>query len=165
MIKYTVKTTHPHRHFITFEAEFPTHGRRSISLQLPSWRPGRYELGNFAKNIRAWRATDVDGNDLNFVKKTKDNWSVETNGADVLILTYQYYAAELNAGSSFLDEDQLYINPVNCFFFDTENANANYDILLDVPEDYQVATGLKKISEHRLFASSFDELAESKDQL
>ena len=160
MIKYTVKTTHPHRHFISFEAEFPTHGRRSISLQLPSWRPGRYELGNFAKNIRAWRATDVDGNDLNFVKKTKDNWSVETNGADVLILTYQYYAAELNAGSSFLDEDQLYINPVNCFFFDSENANANYDIVLNVPADYQVATGLKKISEHRLFASSFDELAD-----
>ena len=160
MIKYTINTQHPHRHFISFKAEFPTHGRSSVSLQLPSWRPGRYELGNFAKNIRAWKATDEEGNDLSFSKTTKDNWRVETNGIDVVFLTYQYYAAELNAGSSFLDEDQLYINPVNCFFFDPENAKVNYEIQLNVPPDYQVATGLSKISEHRLFASSFDELAD-----
>jgi predicted metalloprotease with PDZ domain len=160
MIKYTVKTTHPHRHFISFEAEFLTHGRSTVSLQLPSWRPGRYELGNFAKNIRDWRVMNGEGSDLKFFKTTKDTWCVETNGAAVVHLTYQYYAAELNAGSSFLDEDQLYINPVNCFFFDLENANSVYEVHLDVPKDYQVATGLRKISEHVLIASSFDELAD-----
>jgi len=160
MIKYTVKTAHPHRHFICFEAEFPTHGRSSISLQLPSWRPGRYELGNFAKNIRAWKVTDSEGRELKFCKTSKDNWRVDTGGAEVVQLTYQYYAAELNAGSSFLDEEQLYINPVNCFFFDEENPNDSYEVCLDVPSDYRVATGLRKLSEHTLVASSFDELAD-----
>ncbi|MFM2202280.1 MAG: hypothetical protein RL040_1480 [Bacteroidota bacterium] len=160
MIKYTVRTAHPHRHFIGFEAEFPTHGRSSISLQLPSWRPGRYELGNFAKNIRAWKVTDSEGRELKFFKTSKDNWRVDTAGAGMVHLTYQYYAAELNAGSSFLDEEQLYINPVNCFFFDEENPTVNYEVNLDVPSDYRVATGLRKLSEHILVASSFDELAD-----
>ena len=160
MINYTVKTTHPHRHFISFEAEFPTQGRKSITLQLPSWRPGRYELGNFAKNIRAWRVKDGDGRELKFFKISKDAWCIETNGASVVHVSYEYYAAELNAGSSFLDEDQLYINPVNCFFFDAENAQVSYEVHLDVPSDYVIATGLRKISEHRLIASSFDELAD-----
>jgi predicted metalloprotease with PDZ domain len=160
MIKYTVKTIHPHRHFIGFEAEFPTHGRNSLTLQLPSWRPGRYELGNFAKNIRAWQVKDEAGNELQFSKTTKDAWCVQTNGAAVIHLSYQYYAAELNAGSSFLDEYQLYINPVNCFFFDTTNADKAYEIHLDVPSDYRVATGLRKLSERSLIASSFDELAD-----
>jgi predicted metalloprotease with PDZ domain len=160
MIKYTVKTIHPHRHFITFEAEFPTHGQSSLILQLPSWRPGRYELGNFAKNIRGWQIKNGSGNELPFSKTTKDAWCVQTNGAAVVHLSYQYYAAELNAGSSFLDEDQLYINPVNCFFFDSSNADTAYEIHLDVPADYQVATGLRKLSEHVLIASSFDELAD-----
>jgi predicted metalloprotease with PDZ domain len=160
MIKYKVKTTHPHRHFISFEAEFPTDSRTSIVLRLPSWRPGRYELGNFAKNIRAWRVMDGEGNELQFRKTSKDAWSVQTDGVPVVHLSYQYYAAELNAGSSFLDEDQLYINPVNCFFFDAENAHVSYEVSLDVPIEYQVATGLRKISEHTLIASSFDELAD-----
>ena len=160
MIKYTVKTVHPHRHFISFEAEFPTHGRNTLSLQLPAWRPGRYELGNFAKNIRAWKAVDSLGNALKFSKKSKDNWCLETGGVSVIHLTYQYYAAELNAGSSFLDEEQLYINPVNCFFFDPENLQASYEVHLDVPADYRVATGLRKLAHHTLLATSFDELAD-----
>lgn len=160
MIKYTVRTVHPHRHFISFEAEFPTHERSLCTLQLPSWRPGRYELGNFAKNIRAWKAKDGRGNELKFFKTSKDSWCVETGGAPVIHLSYEYYAAELNAGSSFLDEDQLYINPVNCFFFDSEHAQAAYEVQLDVPADYQVSTGLRKMSDHCLMASSFDELAD-----
>lgn len=160
MIRYIVKTTHAHRHFISFEAEFPTYGQNTVTLQLPSWRPGRYELGNFAKNIRAWQVKDEVGNDLEFSKTTKDTWSVQTNGASVIHLSYQYYAAELNAGSTFLDDDQLYMNPVNCFFFDTAYANEVYEIHLDIPSDYRVATGLRKLSERALVASSFDELAD-----
>ena len=31
---------------------FSTENKRSLKLQLAAWRPGRYELGNFSKNIR-----------------------------------------------------------------------------------------------------------------
>jgi predicted metalloprotease with PDZ domain len=160
MIKYTVRTAQPNRHFIGFEAEFVATGREGLTLQLAAWRPGRYELGNFAKNIRAWKACDETGNELKFQKTSKDVWLVETAGASVVRLSYQYYAAELNAGSSFLDEDQLYINPVNCFFYDADNPELLYEVVLDVPADYQVATGLHKQSEHCLTAQSFDQLAD-----
>jgi predicted metalloprotease with PDZ domain len=160
MIQYSVNTQNPHRHFIAFRAEFPVNNRDRVHLQLPSWRPGRYELGNFAKNIRSWRVTNEDGSDLPFCKTTKDAWLVETEGADRVVLSYEYYAAELNAGSSFLNENQLYINPVNCFFYDQEYADAAYEVVLNVPSEYQVATGMKKLSNHVLHASSFDELAD-----
>jgi predicted metalloprotease with PDZ domain len=160
MIHYKVSTVHPHRHFITLEALFPVDGRNELILQLPSWRPGRYELGNFAKNIRGWKVTSAEGKELTFEKTSKDTWRVATTGLEYIKLNYQYYAAELNAGSSFLDEEQLYINPVNCFFYDASNPNQTFEIDLLVPSNYRVATGLKKLSEHRLLASSFDELAD-----
>ena len=44
---------------------------RSISDQteifLPTWRPGRYELANFAQNIQKWHAFDQNGKILNFI--------------------------------------------------------------------------------------------------
>jgi predicted metalloprotease with PDZ domain len=158
MIKFSVFTKHPHRHFISFSAEFEVKNRKEVLLQLPSWRPGRYELGNFAKNIRAWKVVDENGVVLSFRKTSKDAWIVQTNGVARFFLTYEYYAAELNAGSSFLDEDQLYINPVNCFFYDADFPGDSYEIKLHLPDNYIVACGLASPSKHVLTAQSFDEL-------
>ena len=69
-----------------------------LKLQLPSWRPGRYELGNFAKNIKDFNVVDSENNKVRFSKKTKDLWEVECKNTDQFIVSYSYYASELNAG-------------------------------------------------------------------
>ena len=48
-MKYFVKYNNPERHFIDFKLVVDTKNIHILKLQLPSWRPGRYELGNFAK--------------------------------------------------------------------------------------------------------------------
>ncbi|MDZ4823738.1 MAG: PDZ domain-containing protein [Flavobacteriales bacterium] len=161
MIRYFVYTTHPHRHFISFEAWFPTCGKEKIKLQLPAWRPGRYELGNFAKNIRGWNAVDDLNNKLPFRKLTKDQWEVDAQGLEEICIRYQYYAAVLNAGSSYLDEEQLYINPVNCFFYLPEHHDEPYEVRLDIPHYYKLACALPAGDRHHLTAKNFDELADS----
>jgi predicted metalloprotease with PDZ domain len=160
MIRYSLATAQPHRHFIQFTAEFETHGRPRLTLQLPSWRPGRYELGNFAKNVLRWTATNEHGDALAFRKASKDQWIVETNDSSKVIIRYNYYAAELNAGSSFLDEDQLYVNPVNCFFYDADKPELPYRVELELPQDFRIACGLKQESANVLLAANFDELAD-----
>jgi len=160
MIRYSLSIANPHRHFIQFTAVFDVLGRTEIPLQLPSWRPGRYELGNFAKNIHGWAVNDEQGRVLSFRKSSKDLWLVDAGGAKQVIVRYSYYAAELNAGSRFLDEDQLYINPVNCFFYDADHAETPYRIELLLPENYTVACGLKSERKHVLRARHFDELAD-----
>ena len=161
MIQYKVSYKNPHRHFISFEAIFQTHGRSTIELNLAAWRPGRYELGNFSKNIRAWTALDESLNALKFKKITKDIWQIQCAGLEKIIIQYEYYAAELNAGSTFLDEDQLYINPVNCFFYDQSRYDSQYQISFDIPDSYQIACGLNKQGARTLIAENFDHLADS----
>ena len=51
-MKYVVSYKDSERHFIDFKLIIDSKGLSKIKLQLPSWRPGRYELGNFAKNIK-----------------------------------------------------------------------------------------------------------------
>ncbi|MDZ4750569.1 MAG: hypothetical protein SGI87_03055 [Flavobacteriales bacterium] len=159
MVFYKVSYTNPHRHFISFEVRFDAESGDTF-LQLPSWRPGRYELGNFAKNLRAICAFDGEGKSLSIEKTTKDTWKVSCDKAGVIIWKYEYYAAELNAGSSFLDQTQLYINPVNCFFYDVSNPNQPYEIHFELPEDYQIACGLPETKRNILHAENFDHLAD-----
>ena len=158
MVQYRVSYTHAHRQFIDFEASFPNDGKAQMHLQLPAWRPGRYELGNFAKMIRSWKAFDENGSELAFQKLNKDLWEVESNGCSLVTIKYDFYSSMLNAGSTWLHEDQLYINPVNCFFFLPDNQDLGYKITLELPDDYQIACGMNSPEKHVLVAKNMQEV-------
>ena len=160
-MKYTISYNHPEKHFIDFELSISVFKKESLVLQLPSWRPGRYELGNFAKNIKDFKILDSQNNLVSFNKKNKDSWEVNTAKYAEIIVKYSYYAAELNAGSTFLNEDQLYINPVNCMMYVEGESDLEYEISFSIDNDMDLFTSLAKQSKHVLKAKSFDELADS----
>jgi len=161
MVEYHVFHEHPHRKFIQFEAVFPNTPGQSLQLQLPSWRPGRYELGNFAKNIRSFEAFDEKNQKLSNRKITKDLWEIQACSDSKITIKYHYYCAELNAGSSYTDTHLLYMNPVNCFFYNKANQEQPYRVTLNVNGDYKIACGLKKVAPNVLLATGFDELADA----
>src|SRR3989344_9158228 len=112
MNSYSICYSDSHHRFIRVEFCCKTNGKAELNIQLPSWRPGRYELGNFAKNVRSFLITNEKGKTLKFEKSNKDCWLVNTEKSKTIIVTYEYYAADLNAGSTFVDEHLLYVNPV-----------------------------------------------------
>lgn len=161
-MKYIVSYQQESNHFIDIEFIVEnSQQQEKITVQLPAWRPGRYELGNFAKNIQKWQAFNEKGKSLNFEKTAKDTWKVFTNKAKKIHIKYNYYANEINAGSSYLDDNQLYINGINCFLYVPEQINTPCKLELKLPKDYQVATGLKSKSKHQFEAKDFHELVDS----
>ncbi|MEW6468289.1 MAG: M61 family peptidase [Bacteroidota bacterium] len=160
-MRYLLSYNRPHDHFIDIEFIADQIKGSETLVQLPSWRPGRYELGNFAKNVQKWAAYDEQGNALAFRKVSKDCWKVQTRGVKELHIRYNYYAAELNAGSSFLDETQLYVNPVNCCVFIPDRIGEACTLELALPESYKVACGMKEIGKNIFEAKDFHELADS----
>ena len=140
-MKYIISYCKPHNHYIDIEFEADNINQDELFIQLPAWRPGRYELGNFAKNIQKWAAFNSEGEALKFIKHTKDCWKIETKGISKVIVKYNYYAAELNAGSTFLDGSQLYMNPVNCCVYIPDRMNEVCELILQLPNDYRVAIG------------------------
>ncbi|MFN6039048.1 MAG: M61 family peptidase, partial [Bacteroidota bacterium] len=71
------------------------------------------------------------------------------------------YAAEINAGSTYLDNTQLYVNPVNCCVYVPERMSEEHVLELKLPVNYKVCGSLKKSSEFTLHATNFEELADS----
>ena len=160
MIQYTFSYSKPHQHFIDIEMRVNKHDASELILQLPAWRPGRYELGNFAKNIQRFSVADVSGNPLKFEKISKDSWKVFTPNCSVVIVNYNYYANELNAGSTYVDEKQLYVNPVNCCLFIPNRMEEECLVDLEISKEYQIACSLPRTGT-QLRAANFNELAES----
>src|SRR6218665_1773775 len=165
-MKYIISYTQPHHHYIDIEFIADNITLTETLVQLPAWRPGRYELGNFAKNIQKWAAYDEKGTALKFQKVSKDCWKVQTKDVKTLHIRYNYYAAEINAGSTFLDATQLYMNPVNCCVFIPERISEPCTLELKLPADYEVACGLtpssqEKAGEKCYTAKDFHELADS----
>lgn len=130
-------------------------------VQLPAWRPGRYELGNFAKNVRNFKVYDASGKEIATSKVTKDKWKVHTIGVKSLSIQYEYYSADLNAGSTFLDATQMYVNPVNCCVYIEGRMDEECHVELIVPESWKVATAMKNAGPHRFKVANFDRLADS----
>ena len=114
-------------------------------------------------------AFDEAGKPLPFRKLTKDQWEVETKGARELHVKYSYYAADLNAGSTFVDDNQLYMNPVNCCMYFPTLMNEPLQMEILLPDGYRVATAMKKgqskqegkMNRHVLHARNFEEMADS----
>lgn len=160
MIHYKISVNQPSSHYIDIELSIEQINTEHLLLQLPAWRPGRYELGNFAKNIKRVEVYDISGQALSFQKQNKDSWLIHTHQSSQIKICYSYYAAEINAGSCYTDENQLYINPVHLCMYIPERVNEVYHMELNVPDTFQIATSLKKENK-TLVASGFDELADS----
>jgi predicted metalloprotease with PDZ domain len=158
---YRISSKTPSSRYLQIDAITENPEKKNIEIQLPSWRPGRYELGNFAKNVRNFKAYDSDMRELKADKITKDRWTIASKGTSKVTVRYEYFANELNAGSTFTDESQIYMNPVNCLVYNPEKINEECKVELEIPADWKIACALKKEKQNVLVAPDFDRLADS----
>ncbi|MFT5859116.1 MAG: putative metalloprotease with PDZ domain [Flavobacteriaceae bacterium] len=147
MVKFTFGCENPTIQYTQITATFSTSSDLTQIL-LPSWRPGRYELANFAKNIRNFRVFNDTNKLLEVTKLTKDSWEVNSSSTKTIRVEYNYYSHELNGGSTYLDETQLYVNPVNCCVYTEETYNDEVAVYLAIPKEWEVATSLVKHPTH-----------------
>ncbi|MTI31330.1 M61 family metallopeptidase [Xanthovirga aplysinae] len=158
---YIISYKQPHRHFIDICLFVDKVNKDKTVLQLPSWRPGRYELANFAKNIQHFQVENEKGESLPFRKITKDRWEVDSTQAKEIRVNYNYYAYQMNAGSSWLDEELLYINFINCMMYVEDRMKESCQVHLELPDNYEIACGLEHIEKHKLFAVDYYRLVDS----
>ncbi|MEO0403412.1 MAG: M61 family peptidase, partial [Bacteroidota bacterium] len=161
MIKYHISYKHPHSRIVRFQAEFPVVSD-SMTIQLPTWRPGRYEIGNFAKYLMGICYRDGDQNTLQSVQQNNHSWELNgLNGVGTIHVEYEFHAGVLNAGSCWLDETILYLNPVNCFLYSELLTEEPYELHFDLPDSYEIACSMQSQGKHELQSKNYQELMDS----
>ncbi|MBT2557828.1 M61 family metallopeptidase [Hymenobacter sp. ISL-91] len=164
MLHYHVSFDNPLTAYLQIQMTFevPAAATEPLELQLPAWRPGRYELQNFAQKLQHVVLEDAaSGEALEARKITKDRWQLSGAAGRMVRVRYNFYAHQMDAGGSWLDESQLYLNPVQAFMYIEGRQNETCQLLLDIPEDWQIACGLPQRGPRLLEAQSFDHLADS----
>ena len=142
MITYHINYTEPQRQYIAISVHFACSTEREIQLQFPAWRPGRYQLAHFAQFVKNFSVTDENGKRLPFHKCSKDQWIVSCENARELKVSYKFFANILNAGSTFMDDRQLYVNPVNCCIYILDRQEEPCEVHLNIPDNYEVASAV-----------------------
>jgi hypothetical protein len=127
---------------------------------LPAWRPGRYELANYAKNVLRLDACTAEGQPLAIRKLSKDRWLVHPQGAGTVKVRYSYYAHQMDAGNSWVDASCVYINFINCLLY-AEDRLEEPCRCIATAAGYRVACGLPQPRPGQLEAEDYYRLVDS----
>ena len=157
---YRISSSNPSSRLLEVDFLLTAISSSTVDLQLPAWRPGRYEIQNFAKNMQRFEVFDQTGKPLTFQKITKDRWRVQTEGVSELVARYTYYSNTINAGTSYADDRMLYINPVNLCLYADGRLLEPCTLELAIPDDWQVACGMTQTASNILIAADFYELVD-----
>lgn len=160
MISYHLSYTSALSHILNISITITGNNEQELYLQLPAWRPGRYELQHFAQKLYKVAAT-AHGATIASRKITKDRWVVDAGGAETVTINYSFYARQMDAGGSWLDEQMLYVNPINCLMAVEGREHEPCEVTIAIPQKWQIACGLPEVSKHILRATNYDELVDS----
>jgi len=141
-MKYSIEYYQPHNQYIKIQAVFNVDELDKTILTFPTWRPGRYELADFSKNVNHWKCLNDKGKQVESTKISKNEWEVDTKNVTTLTVDYFFYANQLNAGSTFMDDLQLYVNPVNCLVYIKAQQHLPCKLKISVPNNFQIASGI-----------------------
>ena len=161
MIHYRISCLNPASQFVQFELRITAQNEGEIHLQLPAWRAGRYQLANYAQNLRNFRIKNSSGQWVDFQKITKDCWFFKSENSEEYLISYEYFAAKMDAGSAWADEDHVYLNLVNCCFEVKEMSDQPFELELDLPGYPIVVSTLPESGTGFFRAKDYQQLADS----
>src|SRR5690606_12039022 len=160
-MEYLIYRTSIPSQFIDIQLTLAVTAHETIELQLPAWRPGRYELANYAQKLRFLKVVDSTGQSMLLNKISKDRWSFTAADQGSYRIQYQFHASQMDAGGSWSDDEQLYINFINLAFQVVGREEEETTVRLDLPEHYRIATALPFCGPNILKADGFQHLVDS----
>jgi predicted metalloprotease with PDZ domain len=159
-MKYLISRNNIPSQFIHLELSLSCHEGEKVQLQIPSWRPGRYELANYAQKIKNVHGRTED-EDIVIHKLTKDLWQFNARKSGIHIIQYDFHASQMDAGGSWSDDEQLYLNFINFIFQVKGRENESIQVHLDLPNQYRIATALPVKNVFEWEADGFQHLVDS----
>ncbi len=159
---YCISWDNPNSHLLKITLTTSKSPGKNTSFSMPVWRPGRYFAQNFASTVLEFKAYDEEGNALPFTKTTKDTWQVTNPKKGNITIEYSVMARWVDAGSSYLNENLLYVNPINCLMYAEKDFDRPaYLEIPKLPEHWKIAMSLKNVGKNKWYAESYHLLVDS----
>ena len=162
-IEYTVSLPSPQTQTVEIECRLFDLKGETLELKMPVWRPGKYEVLDPAGTLYAFEAFNGAGKELRFSKTDKSTWRVDLDGSGEVVVSYTIYANSLSDRTRHVDDTHAFLSGSAVFVYSPLRRSWPLKVRLDVPESWEVATGLRSSpGESNVFlAESYDTLVDS----
>ena len=143
-LEYRVSKADPQNHSYQVSMEIKDWPLDALSLYLPNWMPGYYQMMDYYKGIKNFKL--LSGQVLDSSQKA--HWKVHRIGKESVRLAYEVVTDRNFVANSYVDPGRAYIVPVNSFLY--VEGQGELPIRLTVEKSHgwtEVATGLERISE------------------
>lgn len=160
--QYQISISQPEHHLADIQMTFQATKAGTVTLQLPAWRTGKYQILDLANGVRLFQARDQKGQLLQFSKAEKSSWVVSVPAAGEVQINYQIYANQLAERSRHIDDTHAYINPSAYLMFSDELRQQPAVVQLKVPKHWRSTSGMPKgDNPHQFKAANYDVLSDS----
>lgn len=161
-VNYQISITEPQHHLAQVRVELQATEAKPLSLMLPAWRSGKYQILDLAKGVTGFSAVDAQGKAIRWQKTEKSSWTLEPTTAGKVVVQYTVYANELGERTRHIDETHAYINSSAFLMFSNEQKSEAVSVQLNVPQGWRSFSGMAKgDNEHQFVAANYDVLADS----
>jgi predicted metalloprotease with PDZ domain len=157
MIYFTVDCNAVHQHIFTVELRMQCVASVQ-EFMLPNWIVGSYKIRDYAKNI-----TNIAVKNGEITQISKNQFQVQIDEQEI-ILKYQVYAFEKSVRHAYLDENRAFFNGNSLFFLPLGCEKDTYQVTINYPKNWQVATSLESSVENNnthYIAHNYFELLDS----
>jgi len=160
-ISYTVEMQLPWTQIFQISINLEEFNEESLTLVMPAWTPGSYLIRDFARHVRRFTVTGENGSALEFYKKDKSSWKINTSGQHKISVCYDIYAPENPPRVSHLDSSHASINGTSVFMYIDGYKDQTLEVVIKPYGSWRIFTNLEKIAENRFRAINYDILADT----
>lgn len=128
----------------------------NVSLAIPAWSPGYYQILSYQKDIAGFRAVDDQGKSLKIANPDERTWTV-MGAKGAIHATYDVIAKDAGFGffGSHLDDKTGYINGASALMYVVDGKQLPATLRFHLPKGWNLATALDPDSSATPDAPSF----------
>jgi predicted metalloprotease with PDZ domain len=166
-VSYLLAMPKPSSHL--FEVTLRIEGLKTprVEVAMPAWSPGSYGIGNYARNVQEFSATDGAGKALPFEKADKQTWRIASGGESIVVVKYKYYAGPsagpraMGFSMTQLDTSHASVTGPNLFMYVVGKSPYPLDgpvhLTIEAPVSWEIYSPLKKADQpNTLTAENYD---------
>ena len=162
-IHYTVTIPSPNLHQLHIELEASGWNTDTITVTMPKWTPGYYQILDFGKNVLNFKVSN-NGKERIINTSNGNQWIFTIQKNKPFHCSFDVQTEKQFVANSYVDSNHAYIIPGSAFPYINGKINNSITIQISAPFKWnQLATGLSNYQERKneLIADNFDDLYDS----
>jgi len=160
-VRYELSVPAPAERLFHVKAEFPAAAKDTLYVSLPAWSPGAYEIQNYARYVRHFRAQSSAGRSLFWDRFDKDTWRVVTSRGERVTVEFDYLADTIDLSLARIAGEFGEVLGTNVFLYEEGQLARPAEVRFALPPGWQVTTALRPAGSGSYTAANYDELADA----